>query len=251
MNLSMQTITEARGLLGDHADAERITARLLVSQFATRLGLPPIAWPALPAPPNHHDVEQVRERLAALDMTDWDMTDVSAAYEQLMNPTRQRAQGAYYTPPEVAKFMVHFSIGPQLERLAADPDPANVLQVLATDPACGTGVFLVEAARLIAARYCQRLIGETTPLMMRLVMPEVMSECVFGMDIDPIAIDLAKAALWIELNGEQPITYMDRNIICCNPLDGPHAQPPKLAERLGETTAPELAAGSPQQMTLT
>ena len=69
------------------------------------------------------------------------------------------------------------------------------------------------------------------------MLPEVMTECVFGMDIDPVAVDLARAALWIEAGGEQHITFMDRNVVIVNPLSGPDAQPPKLAERLGDDAA--------------
>jgi hypothetical protein len=57
------------------------------------------------------------------------------------------------------------------------------------------------------------------------------------MDIDPVAVDLARAALWIEAGGEQPIGFMDRNVVVVNSLSGPDAQPPKLAERLGDDPA--------------
>ncbi len=141
---------------------------------------------------------------------------------------------SYYTPPWAAAAMVRFSIGLAVERMVSSADPRAVLHVLAVDPACGAGVFLVEAARLITAAYAGRLAGRADPALARVLLPEVMAECVFGMDRDPVAVDLARAALWAEMGGEQPVTYMDRNVVCVNSLSGPDAQPPKLAERLGE-----------------
>jgi type I restriction-modification system DNA methylase subunit len=162
-------------------------------------------------------------------MTDWDVPDLAGAYEHLIDRS-----GAWFTPPEIANVMVRFSIGPQLDRLCQHPDPGNVLQVLAVDPSCGCGVFLVTAAKSIATRYAERLFGEATNLTLAIVLPEVLSETIFGVDIDPIVVDVCKAALWFEVGGEQPITFMDRNIICGDTLAGPHVQPPKLAERLAE-----------------
>lgn len=229
----IQIVLAARDLIAGHEHANQAVMRLLVDQLATHRGLPIPDWPSLPSPVDTDDLDKARRHLADLDMTEWDINDIGAAYERMTG----HADAAWYTPPEIAEFMVRFSIGPQLDRLSEHPDPGNVLQVLATDPSCGAGVFLVTAARFIAARYSDRLFGETTDLTMQIVMPEVMSETIFGIDIDPGAVELAKAALWLEVGGEQSITFMDRNVICGNTLAGPHVQPPKLAERLAETSA--------------
>jgi type I restriction-modification system DNA methylase subunit len=127
--------------------------------------------------------------------------------------------------------MARVSIEPQMDRLSRHPDPGNVLQILAVDPSCGAGVFLVACARLIAHRYAERLFGEASDLTVAIVMPEVLDQSIFGIDIDPVAVDLAKAALWFEISGEQPITFMDRNIIAGDALAGPEVEPPRLRER--------------------
>ena len=80
----------------------------------------------------------------------------------------------------------------------------------------------------------ERLFGEATDLTRAIVLPDVLAETIFGMDIDPAAVDVCKAALWFEVGGERPITFLDRNVVCCDTLSGPDAQPPKLAERLGQ-----------------
>jgi hypothetical protein len=90
----------------------------------------------------------------------------------------------------------------------------------------------VSAARRIAGRYAALILGaQPDESMVRLVLPEVMTECVFGLDIDPVAVTLAKSALWLETLGKEDITFMDRNVIVGNPLSGPGAMPPKLEER--------------------
>lgn len=247
-----KVVATARDLLavGGYPEPERLAMRLLTSQLAARSGLPPLTWPALEHEADPDGVYAARRHLSGLVMNGWDMCDVSAAYEHLLHPKVRMDKAAFYTPPEAAHFMVRFSLGQAAGMLTADPDPRAVLQILAVDPSCGAGVFLVEAARYIATVLANRLSGRpdtdlsrpaaSAPKLARLMLPEVMAECVFGMDIDPIAVDLARAALWFEVGGEENITFMDRNVVVVNPLSGPDAQPAKLAERLRDD--PEAAA---------
>jgi hypothetical protein len=172
------------------------------------------------------------EALTEQDTRSWGAAELGAMRERLLSAGERKSGGIWYTPRETADFMVRFTIGAQLDRLANRDDPNSALQVLAVDPACGMGVFLVSAARLIARRYAALIFGcEPDDGMERLVMPEVMRECVFGLDIDPVAITLAKSVLWLETLGKEEITFMDRNVIVENPLSGPDAMPPALEER--------------------
>ena len=95
-------------------------------------------------------------------------------------------------------------------------------------------MFLVEAARLIASRLAARVSGQdpAPEAHVRAALPVVMRECIYGVDIDPIAIDLAKCALWLEIDGRAPYTFMDRNIICGNALAD--EMPPAFSEARGE-----------------
>lgn len=199
-------------------------ARTLVNRIAETRELPP-PWPET-------DTE-LPSWMAGADVSEWGVAELGAFRERLLSAEDRASGGSWYTPPHVADFMTRFSIGPIIDRLAKIDDPGNALQVLAIDPSCGAGVFLVSAARLIARRYAALIAGaEPTEWMVRHVMPEVMSECVFGVDIDPVAVDLARSALWLETGGTEPVTFMDRNVICGNVL----AQdlPPKFEERYGK-----------------
>jgi hypothetical protein len=210
---------------------DRDIARTVVNRVAESRGLS-APWPDLDAalPP----------WLESADVTGWGVAEFGAMRERLAKKEERDQRGLWYTPPLAADFMTSFSINPILDRLADIEDPANALQVLALDPACGAGVFLVSAARLIAGRYASLIArSEPTEWMVQHVMPEVLSECVFGIDIDPVAVDLAKASLWLEIDGTEPFTFMDRNVICGNALAGD--SPPKLEERRGD---PGLAVAS-------
>lgn len=223
----VRIVRAARAALADHPHADQAVMRMLTDRYATHRGLTPPNWPTLPEPVPAARLEQAVAELAKLDLDGWEFHDVGTAFEHLTD----RAGAAWYTPPALAQATVRLSLLPQLERLSQHPDPGNVLQALVIDPSCGAGVFLVAAARAIACRYAERLFGEATDLTTAIVLPEVLAESIFGVDISPGAVELAKTALWLETGGELPITYMDRNIICADTLSGPTAIPRKLAER--------------------
>jgi hypothetical protein len=224
----IKTILAARDLLAGHEHADRAITRLLVDRLAADRGRRPPAWPALPVPVDPEAIDKARHHLDDLDTTAWDTNDVGTAYESLIG----HDNAAWYTPPEAADAMVRLSIGLAVEKLIDDPDPGSVLRVVAYDPSCGAGVFLVAAARFVAAVYAERLLGAASEFAIAAVLPTVMAETVFGVDLDPVAVDISKAALWFELGCRRPITFMDRNVVCGNTLAG--AEPPKLTERLAE-----------------
>lgn len=233
---------------GDEADekcwaqATRDVMRILIHCAAATRGYPA---PELPVRNKPEPTTAACRLLAAIPVTsDWSAAELGPVYEHLLaaRPGQARdKQGSWFTPPGVAEFMARFALDSQLDRLAKTDDPNDMLQVLAVDPACGAGVFLVMAARHIAARFAQRCFGTAVPQAVHVVMPDVLTKCVFGIDIDPIAVELSKAALWLEVGDTMPFDFMDRNIICGNALE--RDEPPKLTERLGRSARlNELAA---------
>jgi type I restriction-modification system DNA methylase subunit len=239
----VRTILAARAHLADQDQADQVIVRMLIDRLARQKGLSTVDWPTgirlAPA-----SLAAAREELDQLDLSSWNTDDIGAAYEHLLGKS-----GAWYTPIELAEAMVRLAIGPQLDRLAHHPDPRNVLQVLALDPSCGGGAFLLTAARFIAHRLADRLLHDISPSAVQTVMPEVLDCCIFGIDIDPIAVEISKAALWLEVRGSAPFTFMDRNIIVADALSGP-AEPPRLTERRAgddqpHSACPHPAAGPP------
>ncbi|WP_435600791.1 hypothetical protein [Streptomyces sp. C10-9-1] len=240
---------EAHALTREWPDAVHQTVRSLIDRLAVDQGL---TAPGLSA--HVPAAEAALDTLGTLD--DWDVNIVGAVHERLLELTpvtqadgtvtatrkglgRRDAFGSWYTPPEVAADMCRLAIGPQFDRLSKEPDPEAMLSILAIDPACGAGVLLVAAARLIAAQYAARLCGmpAAPEILVRAAMPEVMRECVFGIDVDPVAVDLAKTTLWLEIGGREPWTFMDRNVIVGNALE--LDQPPAYTERAGDPPTAE------------
>lgn len=225
---AVSALTAARAHLADHPDATRIAVRELIGLIADRtLGHRPF-WP-VEDPPPPRQIRAARRQLADMHTDGWDMNDLGAAYEVLCG----HENAAWYTSPELAANAARLSIGPLLEELADDPVPEAVLAVDAVDPACGAGVFLVAALRLITSVFAPRLYGtaDPEPAARLLVMPMVSELCVFGMDIDRVAVDLSRAALWLECAGIVPIGWMDDNVVCGDALSGPDAIPPALRDR--------------------
>lgn len=241
---------EAHAATAEWSDAVHHVVRSLIDRVAATKGLPPtgLKYPANAA------AEADLDALGVMDA--WHILDIGEVHQRLLELTATRnkdgrvtahrkdlgkraTQGAWYTPPEAAEAMCRLSIGPQLDRLGQDPDPGAMFDVLAIDPACGAGVFLVEAARLIAARIAARISGAdpAPPNHVRAALPVVMTECIFGIDIDPVAVDLTKTALWLEIGGSEPFAFMDRNVIVGNALDD--ALPPAFTERRGELPTAE------------
>ena len=65
-----------------------------------------------------------------------------------------------------------------------------LLTVTVCDPACGSGSLLVAAARRIARRVAQAREGKQSPDALRRAMREVVGNCVYGVDLDPLAVEL-------------------------------------------------------------
>src|SRR5690606_26978055 len=109
---------------------------------------------------------------------------------------------------------------------SADTAEAKVeflLSVTVCDPACGSGHFLVAAARRIARRIAQIRSGEDEPSpdLVRHAMREVVSRCIYGVDINEMAAELAKVSLWLEsVEPGRPLAFLDANIRVGNALLG-------------------------------
>lgn len=99
--------------------------------------------------------------------------------------TRRRTLGAYFTPPQLVDTLVARALQPWAD------DPEGLLRLKILDPACGDGRFLVAAARWI----WDRLEGNDGPDPS--LRQAVINECLFGVDIDPLVVHLARVEVWL------------------------------------------------------
>ncbi|MFC5747982.1 Eco57I restriction-modification methylase domain-containing protein [Actinomadura rugatobispora] len=136
---------------------------------------------------------------------------------------QRKTTGSYYTPTALIDELLKTTLDPIIEEYARSGDPENLLNITVCDPACGSGHFLVAAARRIAKKYAAMQHGdeEPTPAAIREAMHKVVGKCVYGVDLNPMAAELAKVSLWLEsLQPGRPLAFLDSHIKVGNSLLG-------------------------------
>jgi hypothetical protein len=123
---------------------------------------------------------------------------------------RRKRTGSFYTPPELIACLLNASLDSILDTAVASDTPEQaILKLRVCDPACGSGLFLVAAAERMAARLAVLRVQSRTPANRNLngdlsedlnrelerARRDVVLNCLFGVDLDPIAVDLTRAAL--------------------------------------------------------
>ena len=113
---------------------------------------------------------------------------------------------------------------------------AALLDLRILDPAAGSGHFLIAAAHRVARALASVRTGEieATPDEVRRALREVVARCVYGTDLNPMAVELCRVALWLEtLEPGKPLSFLDHHIRVGNSL---------LGVPLGTTVARNRAA---------
>ncbi|MGB3632597.1 MAG: N-6 DNA methylase, partial [Rubrobacteraceae bacterium] len=145
----------------------------------------------------------------------------------------RKATGSYYTPDFIVKYIVEETVGPVLRGAVAEArdDEAKVEAVLALDvldPAMGSGHFLVEVTEYIA-RFLVVLdvspeqVSEDDEADAELAYwkRRVVQSCVYGVDMNPLAVDLAKLSLWLStVARDRPLSFLDHHLRTGNSLVG-------------------------------
>ena len=137
----------------------------------------------------------------------------------------RKTSGSYYTPDALVKLLLDSTLEPVLDAAEArnTADPATeILKLSIIDPACGSGHFLLGAGRRAAARIANhRSPGAPSQEEFQHALREVVSHCIYGVDRNPMAVELCKVALWIEaLEPGKPLTFLDSHIRCGDSLLG-------------------------------
>jgi hypothetical protein len=113
----------------------------------------------------------------------------------------RKTTGSYYTPSSLINQLLDTALDPVLDRAMEADDPERALLGLTVcDPACGSGHFLVAAAHRMATRLATVRTGDSdaSPEAVQEALRDVVSHCIYGVDVNPMAIELAKVSLWLE-----------------------------------------------------
>ena len=136
----------------------------------------------------------------------------------------RKTTGSYYTPSSLIAKLLDSALEPVLDEAVAKADPeAALLSLSVVDPACGSGHFLVGAARRIARRLATVRTGEPepSPEALRSALRDVVGRCVHGVDVNPMAAELCKVGLWMEaLEPGKPLSFLEHRILVGNSLLG-------------------------------
>lgn len=138
----------------------------------------------------------------------------------------RKTSGSYYTPDALVETLLDSALDPVLNQAQASTDTAEarvaaILDLRIIDPACGSGHFLLGAARRMADRVARLRDEDAGKAETQAALRDVVSRCIHGVDRNPMAVELAKVALWIEsVSPGQPLGFLDANIRCGDALLG-------------------------------
>jgi hypothetical protein len=124
---------------------------------------------------------------------------------------RRRETGSYYTPDAVVQHIVRETLGP----LVAGKSEAELLDLKIVDPAMGSGHFLVAAVEYLALAIAISA-GEPRELDeedLATIKRRVVEHCIWGVDINPLAVELAKLSLWLATaSADKPLSFVDHRL---------------------------------------
>jgi hypothetical protein len=150
----------------------------------------------------------------------------------------RKSTGSYYTRPELVQELIQSARVPVMEdRLAAAENSVAgadlkveqnakikaLLSMTVCEPACGSGHFLLAAARRLGKELARMRTNEDEPRPedFHLAVRDVISHCIYGVDLNPLAVDLCKLALWLEGHwAGKPLSFLDHRIRCGNSFVG-------------------------------
>ncbi len=181
---------------------------------------------------------------------DLDVEQLGAVYEQVLEYepasgdaphalTRTRdlrkATGTFYTPRSLTAYLVRETLQPLVTGRTAD----EILRLRVLDPAMGSGAFLVAACRFLADAAEEALIcdgrwhrSDVSAADRVTLRREVAQRCLFGVDLNPTAVQVARLSLWLTtLAADRPLTFLDHRLVAGNSLVG--ASPDDLRRQPG------------------
>jgi hypothetical protein len=136
----------------------------------------------------------------------------------------RKKSGSYYTPSDLIALVLDEALNPLIDEAVREPDPQQaLLDLTVVDPACGSGHFVVAAARRIASALATVRTEETepTPAALRAATADVIERCVYGVDLNDLAIEITKVALWLEaFDADRPFPFLDAHFRVGNALLG-------------------------------
>ncbi|MBL7138672.1 MAG: N-6 DNA methylase, partial [Bacteroidales bacterium] len=186
--------------------------------------------------------ENDQRQLVDVNYSDLDVEEFGSVYEGLLEydahfgeyegkprfefveGTGRSTSGSHYTPEELVKPLIKHSLEYIIEDKLKEPDKEKaLLSITVCDVACGSGHILLSAARRIALELARVRTNEEqpSPTAIRTAIRDVIKNCIYGVDKNPLAVELCKVALWLEShNPGEPLNFLDHRIKCGDSIVG-------------------------------
>ncbi len=148
----------------------------------------------------------------------WNFAFVGDGSEQQVKGSARKLTGSYYTPPTLVRELITSTLDPVIQQAVTSRpnDPRDAILALnVVDPACGSGHFLLAAARRLAIEIVRIESGDDSIIesSRQHALREVVQHCIYGVDRNPLAVELCRTALWMEtLEPGKPLTFLDSHI---------------------------------------
>jgi hypothetical protein len=140
--------------------------------------------------------------------------------------------GSHYTPEELVQPLIKHSLEYLIEdrvkpyqqkKTSKEATVQSLLNLKIADVACGSGHILLSAARRLSLEIARVQTEEEqpNPVAIRKAMKDVVRNCIYGVDKNPLAVELCKIALWLEAyNPGEPLNFLDHHIKCGDAIVG-------------------------------
>jgi hypothetical protein len=159
--------------------------------------------------------------------------DLVSKGAMVLQPSEERRRsGSHYTPRSLTEPIVRTTLEPILARLRGEegwpPRPEQILDLKVCDPAMGSGAFLVETCRQLGDALVEawHFHGEVPAIPadedeVIFARRMIAQRCLYGVDKNPVAVDLAKMSLWlVTLAKDHALTFVDHALRCGDSLVG-------------------------------
>ncbi|OPB96464.1 Eco57I restriction-modification methylase domain-containing protein [Elizabethkingia occulta] len=182
--------------------------------------------------------ENENHQMVRVNYADLDVEEFGSVYEGLLEyePVVHNGQfhfkkgddrsssGSHYTPEELVKPLIIHSLDYVIaEKLKEADSEKALLSIKVCDVACGSGHILLSAARRIGFELARLRSNEDqpTPSVLRIAIRDVIKNCIYGVDLNPLAVELCKVALWLEAHDPgEPLNFLDHHIKNGNAIVG-------------------------------
>jgi len=165
----------------------------------------------------------------------------------------RKTTGSYYTHDSLVQCLLDSALDPVIRKrehdfiqLGYDSAASAILDLKVCDPACGSGHFLIAAAHRLAKRLASARTGddEPSPEAVRHALRDVVGRCLYGVDVNPMAVELCKVSLWMEaLEPGKPLSFLEHHIQFGNSLIG--STPASLREGIPDDAFKPIEGDDP------